>query len=79
MSKIEQAKSDAIVAWKNFVNLIEALSLVAVGGYTIHGTLHGAAKSWTDVLFLSAAILIALIGAGQFFKHLAQKPGVRGE
>lgn len=70
--KIITTTNDIKVAWKNLCHLAEEVSLIMVAGYTIHGALKEG-QSWERIIFVGAAMLIALVGAAEFFKHLARK------
>lgn len=69
---VKKTANDIKTAWKNFVRLLEASALVVVAVYTIKQALE-MEQHFLFYVLVVAGSLIAVRGAIEFFRHLANK------
>lgn len=72
-NKFKDVQKDTATVYHNGTRLIEALALLAVAGYTIYQNWPSRTDTLVASILLFCGLVIALRGAVEFFKHLAQK------
>lgn len=71
-TKVTDTKKVTVKRWKRFVELVETVSLLTVAVYAGYTALHDT-RTWYTYPVVFAAVLIGLVGAQHFVKHLDAK------